>query len=219
MLYSLIWEFMLYEFELGYDTMEVKKDISWVKGESTADHSTETRWLKKFCSSCKNLDDHSKSGRLKNVDSEAMIQTIETNLTSRTEFGWLVGWLFGWVFMAYQPEVVQREYQASLVSNCLVWFTTFTILAKASRAAELCFTSLRYWKSLNSPKYFPFKNGVVFSTDLRSVYNFKEIINMYEIVRTNEPIFVLAVLFFTICHVLKKKALLFSLKKKTTNDW
>ena len=32
---SLIWEFMLYEFKLGYNTMETTKNICCAKGEAT----------------------------------------------------------------------------------------------------------------------------------------------------------------------------------------
>ena len=37
---SLIWEFMLYKFELSHNTEEAIKNIRCVKGEGTVDHST-----------------------------------------------------------------------------------------------------------------------------------------------------------------------------------
>ena len=36
---SLIWELMLYEFELGYNAAEVIKDICYPKGKSSVNHS------------------------------------------------------------------------------------------------------------------------------------------------------------------------------------
>ena len=48
---------MLYKFELGHNAAEETKSICWVKGEGTFDHNMVTRWLKKFCSSCKNIDE------------------------------------------------------------------------------------------------------------------------------------------------------------------
>ena len=51
--YSLIQELMLYKFEPNHNIMEVTKNIC-VNGED--DHRTVTRWFKKFCSDCKNLN-------------------------------------------------------------------------------------------------------------------------------------------------------------------
>ena len=65
---------MLYEFQLAQNAVEVTKNICYMKGKSTVNHSTVTRWFKKFHSSCKNLDDQARSGRAKNLDSEAMLK-------------------------------------------------------------------------------------------------------------------------------------------------
>ena len=62
---SLIEELMLYESELGNNAAEATKTICCAKGEGAVDDSTVTRWLKKFCSGCKNLDDQTRSGRPK----------------------------------------------------------------------------------------------------------------------------------------------------------
>ena len=67
----LIRELMLYE------RHKLKKNICFAKGET----STVTRWLKNFCLGCKNLDDQARTGRLKIVDSEVVLQAIETNPT------------------------------------------------------------------------------------------------------------------------------------------
>ena len=48
---------MLYEFELSHDISEETKNICCAKGKGSIDLSAVTRWLKKFRSSCKNLDD------------------------------------------------------------------------------------------------------------------------------------------------------------------
>ena len=71
---SLIQELMVYEFELGHNSAEATKNISCAKSEGIVDHSTETRWLNKFCFICKNLNDvQARSGRPKTVDSEAIL--------------------------------------------------------------------------------------------------------------------------------------------------
>ena len=61
---------MLYKFELGHNAMEATKNIC-VKGEDAVDH-TVTKWFKKFCSGCKNLNDLSRPGRPKTMNSEAV---------------------------------------------------------------------------------------------------------------------------------------------------
>ena len=79
---SLIWELMLYEYKVDLDTTEATKRICCVKGEDAVDHSTVTRWSKKFSSGCKNLDDQARSSRPKTMDSKTMLQAIEASLAS-----------------------------------------------------------------------------------------------------------------------------------------
>ena len=52
---------MVYEFELGCNAEEATKNIGYVKGESTIDHSTLTRWCIKICLDRKNLNNQAKS--------------------------------------------------------------------------------------------------------------------------------------------------------------
>ena len=73
----LIWE--LYELELGYNFAETTKNIGCVENEGAVDH----RWLKKFHSCCKNLDDQARLGGLKSVNFEAVLQAIEASTTQR----------------------------------------------------------------------------------------------------------------------------------------
>ena len=76
---------MLYNFKLGHNITESTKNICCAaKGEGAVDHVTVTRWFKKFCSVCKNLNDQARVDKPKSMDSEAMFQTIETNLVSNT---------------------------------------------------------------------------------------------------------------------------------------
>ena len=63
MQFSLIWEFKLYKFELGSNTIEVTKNICCTKGEQTNDYNTVSRWLKRFCLGYKDFDDQTRSGR------------------------------------------------------------------------------------------------------------------------------------------------------------
>ena len=75
---------MLYEFKLGHNTAEATKNICCVKSEGAVDHSPVTRWLKKFCPGCKNLDDQARLCRPKTVDSKSVLQTIAANLVNNT---------------------------------------------------------------------------------------------------------------------------------------
>ena len=75
-----IWELIFYKFELGYNIMVAIKNICCVKGEVAVDHSTVTRWFKRFFSGCKNLDNQAKSGRPRTI-----LQGIETNSVSHTQ--------------------------------------------------------------------------------------------------------------------------------------
>ena len=63
---SLIRELMFYAFKLGHNETEKKqKNICRAKTEGKVDYSSVTRWFKKFCSACKNLDDQARSYRSK----------------------------------------------------------------------------------------------------------------------------------------------------------
>ena len=74
---SLIWEPMLYPFQMGPNATESTKNICCAKREGTVDHSTVSRWFKKFHSGCKKLNYQAKSDRPK-----IMPQAIDTNLVS-----------------------------------------------------------------------------------------------------------------------------------------
>ena len=69
---------MLYKSELDHNTMKVTKN-NCAKGEGTVDHCTVTRWFKKICLGYKNLNNQQRLGRLKSMDSEAVLQTIKVN--------------------------------------------------------------------------------------------------------------------------------------------
>ena len=84
----LIWELMLYAFELGHNDIETTKNIFCTKGEGSVDHRMVTRWFKKFSLGCKNFDDHL---GLK-LDFETMLQATEAYLASST---WRVSGKFG----------------------------------------------------------------------------------------------------------------------------
>ena len=76
---------LFYKFEQGHNITESTKNIYRAKGKGVVDHSIVTRWLKKFSSGCKNLDNQARSSRPKNVDAEAALLAIEINLLSSTE--------------------------------------------------------------------------------------------------------------------------------------
>ena len=82
--HCLIWEFMLFEFEMYCNAAVATKKICCVKGEGLVDYSTVTRWFKKFNSGCKNLNNQAKQGRSKAIDSKFMFRAIEANPESST---------------------------------------------------------------------------------------------------------------------------------------
>ena len=96
---SLIQELVLYKFEMGHNVAEAIKIICCTNGERTV-----TRWFKKFCLGCKNLNDPVKLDKPKTVDSETVLQAIEANLSSSTlrvsgELGMIL--LFSLVYHLY----------------------------------------------------------------------------------------------------------------------
>ena len=111
---SLISELILYKFKLSNNAMEATIKTHCEKG--SVDHCTGTKWFKKFRSGCKKLNDQVKSGRPKNVNSEAVQ-------------------IWG---------VALGEYQRAwyLTINC--GFIIFTNLAKAFWAIKLCLTLPKY---------------------------------------------------------------------------
>ena len=79
----LIQELLLYKFKLGH-SMQETKNICLVDGDGVVDFNTVTKWLKIFCSSCKNHGDQTRLIRPKTMDFEAVLQVIKANLTSST---------------------------------------------------------------------------------------------------------------------------------------
>ena len=88
--HSLIQELMLYKFKLDHNIKKTIKNICCAKGKGVIDYSTVTRWVKKFCSGCKNLDNQTRSGRLKTEDSEAMLQAINCPVSWGCRIHWLL---------------------------------------------------------------------------------------------------------------------------------
>ena len=81
---SLIWELMLFKFKLSHNTIAATKNICCDKREGTVDHSTVTRWFKKYCLGCKNLDNQARLVRPQTMDSKAVLLAVEANLASST---------------------------------------------------------------------------------------------------------------------------------------
>ena len=79
---SLIWELMLYKFELCHNAVEAAKNIHCTKGKGAVDYWTVNRWFKKFGLVCKNQDDQLWLCWSKTVDSKAMLLATEANLAS-----------------------------------------------------------------------------------------------------------------------------------------
>ena len=74
---SLIWELMIYGFELVHKTVEVSKNVCFAKDEPAVDRNQVSRWLKIFCLRCKNPDDQTRSGRKKSVHSKDVLHAID----------------------------------------------------------------------------------------------------------------------------------------------
>ena len=59
MQHGLIRELMLHKFEQSHNTAEATENIYCAKGQGAVDHTTVTRWFKKFHLGCKNLNNQS----------------------------------------------------------------------------------------------------------------------------------------------------------------
>ena len=103
----------------GDNATEANKNICCTKGENLLDHSTLTRGFKTFPSGCMSLNDNSRSGKPKTVDSEVMLRDIEANLASSI-----------------------RRVSGNLGVQC--HFVTFTNSEEASRAVKFCPTLQKY---------------------------------------------------------------------------
>ena len=64
--------------------LKQQKNICYAKGEDAFDHSTVIWGFMKSHPGYKNLDNKAKSGRPKNINSQAVFQAINANLTSYT---------------------------------------------------------------------------------------------------------------------------------------
>ena len=122
--HSLIWEFILYKFELDHNASKTTKNI-WAKDEDTFNHYTVTRGFMKFHLCCKKLDNQTRADRPKTVDSKSVFQAVEENQMSCT-------------------QRVSGELSISMfcVIHHLHNFTT-------TSAAELCFMLLKYCKTFD----------------------------------------------------------------------
>ena len=58
--------------------------LATTKSEGKVDHSTVTRWFKKFHTGRKDLNNQARSDRPKSMDSMAVLEAIEANLASNT---------------------------------------------------------------------------------------------------------------------------------------
>ena len=100
------------------------KAFSCAKGESQLNHSTVTRWVKKFHLRCKKFDDPINWGWSKPVDSEAVLQTMK-------------------IIPACNTQRVSDEFG----------IVTFIIsVTKVFGASELCLTLIRYCQTYDTLK-------------------------------------------------------------------
>ena len=101
---------------------EATKNICCAKVENTVDYSTVTKWFKKFCLGCKNLDNQARSGRPKNINSKVMLQAIKVNKVNNTQR------------VSGRPSISQSNYLHN----------------PRKRYTKLCLRLLKYYKTFNS---------------------------------------------------------------------
>ena len=119
---------MFYDFEVYRNTTEATKNICYAKGENAVDDSKVIKWFKKFRSGSKNLDYQARSGRFKTLDSEAVHQATEENVSSNS-----------------------RRISGEHVHSS-VWFVICTTPKNLSKAAKLWLMLQKYRKIFHSPK-------------------------------------------------------------------
>jgi transposase len=73
-----------YEFELGHNAKETVTNINRAKGAGTVDYSTAKRWFSKFRSGNFETDDNKRSGRPREVDRDAVVNTVEDHPSMTT---------------------------------------------------------------------------------------------------------------------------------------
>ena len=88
---------MLYEFEPDHNAVETNKNNCCTKGKGAVVLRIVNRWFMKFHTVCKSLEDQAQWGKPKTIDSQTVLQAIETNPTISTR----------WVPVSSEPEISQ----------------------------------------------------------------------------------------------------------------
>ena len=73
-----------YEFELGHNAKEAVTNINRAKGAGTVAYSTAKRWFSKFRSGNLETDDKRRYGRPREVDRDAVVNTVEDHPSMTT---------------------------------------------------------------------------------------------------------------------------------------
>jgi hypothetical protein len=68
---------LLYEYQLGHDAQTAAQNVNRAKGAKTVHQATAYRWFAKFRVNNIDLNDQPRSGRPREIDREAVIETIE----------------------------------------------------------------------------------------------------------------------------------------------
>ena len=90
---SLIREIIIDVVKLLHHTAAKTKNICYGKSKNAVNQSTEIWWFKILHKCCKNIDDPSITGRLKNVESEAVLGELLMNLRSHGQSGQSPSWI------------------------------------------------------------------------------------------------------------------------------
>ena len=115
---TLIWDLMLYEFELGHDAAEATKNICLEKSEGVVNS-----WLKAFRFGCKIRITQARSGRSKTVDSETFLHPIECYINSVTH---TLVWLASFTLSAKKSRAA--ELHLKILQNFWLSLITFMFL-------------------------------------------------------------------------------------------
>uniref|UniRef100_A0A914D1S0 Mos1 transposase HTH domain-containing protein n=1 Tax=Acrobeloides nanus TaxID=290746 RepID=A0A914D1S0_9BILA len=77
-----------YEFELGHNAKQAVTNINRAKGAETVAYTTAKRWFSKFRSGNLETDDKMRFGRPREVDRDAVVNTVEDHSSMTTHMLW-----------------------------------------------------------------------------------------------------------------------------------
>ena len=89
-----------------YNAAEANKNICCAKYDGAVDHILVTRWLKKFLSDCKNLNDQTRSVRPKGIEDTRLVVALEVYQASSASHNSV--WFVSFTTLAYPVSSIRR---------------------------------------------------------------------------------------------------------------